>query len=570
MPTSSSTSTRTSTRTPNQHRPQRRRGFFRAGRRLLLSLASVAAAVIALLLLVHSLIHDDSNSWPKSPSLQSFPSVQFRRHISTSSRHHAVTDAAVVNHRFPPFGTPENSELCGWALPPSHAASTRTTTTTRIPTSTTGKTETGWGCTILIQQEANGNEGIGHWASELTAGFLYHVQTGHRCRLLVDYADSVDLTELLMPVSRTAEGGERQRDDAGVVQHEQDASVVIDWRTPPNFNCTAEPHCVRVNAYWKSRADIAQMVETLGLVPSLASADSDYRETRGLVQMVPVPEFRHVWSSTDKPYATLSAGIGGGFRPKEAMACAFSHLFRLAPTFGRYRNNVFSELLPAVRDPKALVIALYVRTGRTDAMAKVEAAERGWGGGREFGLQIEIRDKKGLHKVGPDRRRRLQEKNGNKEALISTIGPIGEGVVKCALQAEEELLLSSPPNKYERIVWTVLGDDPDVIGAISSRWNKTMGGEENSQGGIITHRLPRRILGTSSAGTHVRPRRRPTTGDFAEAMMDWFLLGESDAMATVTRQFSFGETALLRNGARARIYAPASKVGDECIQRKWK
>ena len=390
--------------------------------------------------------------------------------------------------------------------------------------------------------------------SELTSGFLYHVQTDYRCRFYVEHTDGIDLTNLLSPVPR---------DDVG----RPDDDYVTDWRPPPNFNCTVESHCVRVNAYWKSRAEIDRAMEVLGIAKHDAA-----------VAVVPVPEFRHIWSSTDKPYASLIANMGGTFRTKNALACAFSQLFRLAPRLTHYRSNLFSELLPSVRDPKTLVISLYIRTGRTDQVAKEEAKQRGWGAGREFGLQVEVRDKKGTHKLGPDHRRLSDRKS------TGSIGPLAEAVVKCALEAEQKMVIlnndNAPSSRYQRIVWSVVGDDPSIIDAISNLWNGTaftqriddLGGRSNSnQSGDAANKLSRLVLTTSSTGTHVRPRRRPTTSDFADALIDWYVLGESDAMATVTRQFSFGETAQLRNGARVQgIYAPLSQNSDECIRREWK
>jgi len=58
--------------------------------------------------------------------------------------------------------------------------------------------------------------------------------------------------------------------------------------------------------------------------------------------------------------------------------------------------------------------------------------------------------------------------------------------------------------------------------------------------------VPREIVTTRSRGVHTSSSRSPSTTDFAEALIDWYLLGESDLVVTSNAWYSFGSTAALR------------------------
>ena len=45
---------------------------------------------------------------------------------------------------------------------------------------------------------------------------------------------------------------------------------------------------------------------------------------------------------------------------------------------------------------------------------------------------------------------------------------------------------------------------------------------------------------------HTRTQRDPSTADLAEAVIDWYLVGESDLVVTDSGSPSFGGTAALR------------------------
>jgi len=58
--------------------------------------------------------------------------------------------------------------------------------------------------------------------------------------------------------------------------------------------------------------------------------------------------------------------------------------------------------------------------------------------------------------------------------------------------------------------------------------------------------IPREIVTTRARGVHSRPGRNPSTADVAEALIDWYLLGESDLVVPSAPGFTFGTTAALR------------------------
>jgi hypothetical protein len=83
--------------------------------------------------------------------------------------------------------------------------------------------------------------------------------------------------------------------------------------------------------------------------------------------------------------------------------------------------------------------------------------------------------------------------------------------------------------------------------------------------------IPRQVLTTQSRGKHTRTYRRPSTADFAEALIDWYLIGESDAIATERTVFSSFETTAALRTNRPVYITPSSKNGEisQCRERVW-
>lgn len=56
----------------------------------------------------------------------------------------------------------------------------------------------------------------------------------------------------------------------------------------------------------------------------------------------------------------------------------------------------------------------------------------------------------------------------------------------------------------------------------------------------------RQVVTTKSRGVHTRATRSPSTIDFGEALVDWYLIGESDFVISDWNSPTFGGTASLR------------------------
>ena len=56
------------------------------------------------------------------------------------------------------------------------------------------------------------------------------------------------------------------------------------------------------------------------------------------------------------------------------MACSLGALFRLNPSAGEVEPNLFSTILPALHIESALVMAVYIRTGKTDDVTREEVS----------------------------------------------------------------------------------------------------------------------------------------------------------------------------------------------------
>jgi len=127
--------------------------------------------------------------------------------------------------------------------------------------------------------------------------------------------------------------------------------------------------------------------------------------------------------------------------------------------------------------------------------------------------------------------------------------------------------------EFKRVVWMVTTDWPYVKTWMAERYNGT-DANANANGisngtapdgdGEYDWKYPigtviaRTIITTSkSRGRHTRSSAKPRPADFAEAFLDWYLLGETDAV--VKWRYSFAETAALRTAAdvyQGDVYKP--------------
>mmetsp|Transcript_39493 Transcript_39493/g.118552 ORF Transcript_39493/g.118552 Transcript_39493/m.118552 type:complete len:467 (-) Transcript_39493:282-1682(-) len=353
------------------------------------------------------------------------------------------------------------------------------------------------GCTLLTRPEPHSGEGMSLWAAQVVAGRLLALQTG--CRLLLDYGPDVHIDQVLGPPLGSQ----------------------VNWSVPDGFVCRKESRCVK-SRYFARSFPTCKPVDIDGVARDLGVEDE--------LSLIPIPEYRLIYmqnkelfevknqtspDSTSRRKALTDAFPR--FDIRTGMACAFGSLLELAPTAQQFEPSLFSTLLPALRSEDAFVLSLYIRTGRTDQAYRLE--------------------KKG-EVIGEDTR---------------GLSGLPQRAIDCALKLETQHLGSDGEGKhYTNVIWMVVTDSPSVKRRITTEYDGML--TKNMTG------MPRRVLSTSSRGVHTRPRRGPSTADFAEGMIDWYLLGESDLVIS-SGGVSFSATGALRT---ARPVYGVPLKGEEC------
>lgn len=235
-----------------------------------------------------------------------------------------------------------------------------------------------------------------------------------------------------------------------------------------------------------------------------------FRKTHKLF-LASVPDYRSPYGSqtmfkNEKGYFGLKRALGQDFDLETSMTCALSTLMQLSPASVNYQPNLFTTILPTLHDPNnALVLSLYIRTGHTEHVHIKERVEK-----------------------------------YRKQA---------EPIIQCALHLEEEYVANKNDNR--RVVWMVVTDSQDLKTWITQSHSSKTGDSRQ-----------RTILTTQSRGAHTKMRKSiPSTADFAEAFLDWYLIGESDVVVADNGGPSFGNTATFRT---ARPYYKVSKEEGKC------
>ena len=276
--------------------------------------------------------------------------------------------------------------------------------------------------------------------------------------------------------------------------------IHFNWTVTPAFNCSSYGLKCFVPPYTAS--DLSEV-------------------GRRIKQPLPqVPQYRFAYNSAEhfwlyqNKFHELQQALPG-FQLETGMACSLGSLFHLAPKTSQFEPELFTKILPTLNDRNALVIAIYVRTGRTDVIAKIEESDQG-----------------------------RNENLAARRYLYRT-----KSAAECSLQLEQHFVLENaePFERFSRSVWMVLTDAPSVKKWVFEKYN----------GKNLTRDIQREVLITLSRGTHTRPRRKPSTTEFAEAFIDWYLIGESDVVIADI-DTSFGATAALRT-ARPFLNASCSQ-----------
>eukprot|EP00978_Attheya_sp_CCMP212_P015858 scaffold40990_cov56-Attheya_sp.AAC.2 len=350
------------------------------------------------------------------------------------------------SRRFPLFGTPEFTQKCPWVIQTHNNK---------------------FDCIVFIQPRKGGNEGIAEWVDLIAKGFIYATLKG--CQLVLNYGPIVDVSQVLSPVSPR-----------------------WNWTVPQNAECIQSqilictpPHKIEFHRLDVNKTKDSNVVE-----------HKEYMTT---------PSYRHAFKNYEgfhlhkRKFVKLSQMLPG-FDLESGFACIMESLFQPArPHASQFQPDLFSRLLPVLRNPNHLVLALYVRTGRSDFMARAE-------------------------KEGPDFVERTS---------ATRVSP---KYMECVKQIEHNFLLQEGTTKYERVIWLLISDSVPLKNTTMTEYQ----GQESSTG------IPRDVITTSSRGMHTRGARNPSTADFAEGVLDWYLMGETDAVITTAAAYSFGTTAALR------------------------
>ena len=375
-----------------------------------------------------------------------------------------------IGKRFAKYGTPEFDAKCPWV-------------NRKEVTSTPS-------CKIFVKNREGGNEGVSMWAAQVAHGYIHAQQAG--CRFLADYDGNVEVDKVLLPVDTASN----------------------EWRVSSDFTCEKSDGCFALQL--TGAAEIRSPID-----PILA----DQLVKKG--KLANVPNYRWAYSGNEmfqmyrSKFASLSQKLRG-FRIEDGMACALNSLFDFAPSASDYEPHLFSEILPAVQDVNALVLSLYIRTGRTDEVAAKEEAG--------------------------DQNAAATGENIKRHYL--------DDITACAERVEEQHL-KDVGAKFDRIVWLVISDGPKLKQHVVD----TYGGQDVSITLPEAERtVSRSVVVTGARGIHTRPRRKPSTDEFAEAMVDWLLIGESDALIA-NPQLSFGFTGALRTSR------PFFDANNECGRR---
>jgi len=189
-------------------------------------------------------------------------------------------------------------------------------------------------------------------------------------------------------------------------------------------------------------------------------------------------------------------------------------MFQLASAAAQFEPYLFTTLLPTLRDPEALVLSVNVRTGFTDHVERNETA-----------ALINMRQYEASAEVS----------------------------VKCALELEQDFLEGQRGGfPFSRIVWMPITDSTHVKRYVVKRYDA----KDVSDGKAMW----RTVLTTRTQGRHSKPSRNPSTADFAETMIDWYLHGESDVVVTNSPYATFTTTAAMQTSGPVYSYQPMAET----------
>eukprot|EP00562_Extubocellulus_spinifer_P000976 CAMPEP_0178483246 /NCGR_PEP_ID=MMETSP0696-20121128/7136_1 /TAXON_ID=265572 /ORGANISM="Extubocellulus spinifer, Strain CCMP396" /LENGTH=406 /DNA_ID=CAMNT_0020110759 /DNA_START=205 /DNA_END=1425 /DNA_ORIENTATION=- len=224
-----------------------------------------------------------------------------------------------------------------------------------------------------------------------------------------------------------------------------------------------------------------------------------------------------------------------GFQLETGMACSLGNVFHLSPSASLFEPRLFSKILPSLHEDDAIVMTLYIRTGQTDRVVTKKRVG-------------EVADER------PDLYRN-----------------IAKATLDCALSLEEQYLSGSLPEpnglKISQITWMLITDSQYMKQWVTESFN---GNDTNARVPAERQKWPsqeirRVVVSTGSRGAHTMSRASPSTADFADAMIDWYLIGESDLVIADNPGYSYGSTAALRT---ARPFYDGKKCAKSVLVRE--
>ncbi|KAI2506714.1 hypothetical protein MHU86_7715 [Fragilaria crotonensis] len=150
----------------------------------------------------------------------------------------------------------------------------------------------------------------------------------------------------------------------------------------------------------------------------------------------------------------------------------------IVPSISQYQPNLFSTILPTLRDPTNFVISLYIRTGHTEALQIPERTEQ-YRGTAERIVQCALYLEQQEHQQQRDGGGNMSNSSNNSRSVPRKVVDAGDRLTLC----------------------------------------QDMGYANLFQQYIL---LPRTILVTQSRGAHTKGS--PSTADVAEGFLDWYLI----------------------------------------------
>lgn len=356
-----------------------------------------------------------------------------------------------------------------------------------------------YNCTILSTPQPGNHEGVSNWVTSVAMSYLVARQAG--CKLYVDYG-SVNIHDVL------ATPGDLGYDA------KQYSSTLNDWRVPTGWTCRKENNCI-VEHFQPNIPPDGIFNNAVGFLGKLA----------------PIPRYRFAYQFQSGwlysgEFNELEQALPG-FQLDTGMACIINNLFHLAPSAAKYESRLFGELLPTLREN--LSLTLYIRTGQAEVDDDIESS-----------VSAILRDS------------------------------IVNATIESAVALEQKYLSGQliAPSPFSQVVWMVVTDDVRVkrtlkngfdgkaAGSLTQSYQQKQyqSGSQSYQTGIPS--VHRRVMVTGAKGAHTRLESEVSTADFAGAMIDWYLIGESDVVIADTR-YSFGTTAAMRNSLP--VYDPLKK-----------